>query len=391
MINHVRTFLVCTILFSWVWLSGKTESHDLRALPIGENGRAGLTVFYKSGDRESIEITGLNPAEIGHIQNSNRKDDLIAVRTKLPSVENVSSMFGSHEMGEGMVSFYPQFPLQSGIPYYVEISGELFSDTNNSSVYTFGLPKEDQSPVTEVAAVYPSASILPSNLLKFYIHFSNAMSVGEVYSHIQLLDANGKPLELPFLELGEELWDSESRRLTLLFDPGRIKRGLKPNLDEGGVLEEGKSYTLLVHNSMLDAKGRPLTKAFTKDFSVDGHDTVSPNLYNWKLSPPPAGTRKPVAVEFPEPLDEALLQRVVAIINEAGEEVLGELSITTHETVWLLTPDAPWNKGKYRLQARTILEDRAGNSIGRPFEVDSSRPPEGYPDTKYVYLPFEVN
>lgn len=234
MITPIRTFLVCAILFSWVWLSGKTESHDLRALPIGEKGKAGLQVSYKSGDRESIQVTGLNPEELVRFQHTNRQSDLIAVRTKPPTVGNVSPMFGSHDVGEGIVSFYPQFPLQAGIPYYVELAPELFSGSTSTYIYAFTLPQEDQEPVTEVAAVYPSASVLPSNLLKFYIHFSNAMSVGDVYSHIQLLDAEGKPLELPFLELGEELWDMESRRLTLLFDPGRIKRGLKPNLDEGG-------------------------------------------------------------------------------------------------------------------------------------------------------------
>lgn len=391
MITPGRTFLVCNILLSWAWLSGNAESHDLRAQPLDENGEPGLQISYKSGDREFIEIAGLKTDKLVHFQNSQRKGDLIALRTNLPSVENISSMFGRHEVVNGIVSFYPQFLLQAGIPYYLEIDAELLSTSTNSLVYTFGLHKEDQEAVTEVAAVYPSASVLPSNLLKFYIHFSNPMSLGDVYSHIQLLDTNGKPLELPFLELGEELWDMESRRLTLLFDPGRIKRGLKPNLDEGAVLEEGKSYTLLVHDTMLDSKGRPLRKSFSKNFSVSSHDTVSPNLYNWKLSPPQVETRQPVTVIFPEPLDEALLQRVVSIVNEDGQEILGELSIESHETIWSLTPDEPWKSGTHRLKAQTILEDRAGNSIGRPFEVDLSRPSEHYPETKFVYLPFEVD
>ena len=105
---------------------------------------------------------------------------------------------------------------------------------------------------------------MPANLLKFYIHFSNPMSVGDVYSHIRILDTEGNPLELPFLELGEELWDSESRRLTLLFDPGRIKRGLKPNRETGTPLTQGETYTLHISEKLLDAKGRPLKKEFLK-------------------------------------------------------------------------------------------------------------------------------
>ena len=32
-------------------------------------------------------------------------------------------------------------------------------------------------------------------------------------------------IELPFLEIDEELWDPAMMRLTLFIDPGRIKRG----------------------------------------------------------------------------------------------------------------------------------------------------------------------
>ena len=39
---------------------------------------------------------------------------------------------------------------------------------------------------------------------------------------------SGQAVADPFLELDEELWSTDGRRFTLLFDPGRIKRGLKP-------------------------------------------------------------------------------------------------------------------------------------------------------------------
>ena len=43
-------------------------------------------------------------------------------------------------------------------------------------------------------------------------------------------------------------------RFTLLFDPGRIKRGLKPAQRRvGPVLEEGKSYTLVIDRGWTDA------------------------------------------------------------------------------------------------------------------------------------------
>jgi hypothetical protein len=50
------------------------------------------------------------------------------------------------------------------------------------------------------------------------------MSRGEAYRRVHLLDATGRPINLAFLEIEQELWDPEGRRLTLLFDPGRVKR-----------------------------------------------------------------------------------------------------------------------------------------------------------------------
>ena len=46
------------------------------------------------------------------------------------------------------------------------------------------------------------------------------------------------------LEVGEELWDADQCRLTLFFDPGRIKRGLRPHLEAGPPLTEGEAYRL---------------------------------------------------------------------------------------------------------------------------------------------------
>src|SRR5207244_1417841 len=113
---------------------------------------------------------------------------------------------------------------------------------------------------------------LPENQLKFYLHFSAPMSRGESYRHIQLLDAAGKPVESPFLELDHELWDPEGKRFTLFIDPGRIKRGLKPREDLGPVLEEGKRYTLVINRAWTDAEDNLLKETYRKTFTVGKPD-----------------------------------------------------------------------------------------------------------------------
>src|SRR4029077_13312670 len=155
--------------------------------------------------------------------------------------------------------------------------------TGEPVVAEFVIPKPAAGPPTVVEHVYPSTNKLPENQLKFYLHFSAPMSRGEAYRHIHLLQANGKEVDLPFLELDEELWDPEGKRFTLFFDPGRIKRGLKPREEVGPALEEGKSYTLVIDRQWQDAQGTPLKEFFRKAFSVSPPDDRQPDVNTWKV------------------------------------------------------------------------------------------------------------
>src|SRR5581483_747984 len=131
----------------------------------------------------------------------------------------------------------------------------------------------------------------PENQLKFYFHFSAPMKQGEAYEHIHLLNEAGKPIELAFLELGEELWDPSGKRFTLFIDPGRIKKGLKPREDLGPVLEEGKSYTLVIDRDWKDAEGEALKESFKKTFRAVAADETPPEPKTWRLEAPAAGGR----------------------------------------------------------------------------------------------------
>ena len=102
-----------------------------------------------------------------------------------------------------------------------------------------------------------------------------------------------------------------------------------------------------------------------------------------------AGRRDPLVVTFPEPLDHGLLMRALGV-RLAGEQVDGEIGVEAGETRWTFTPDEPWRPGTYHLLALSILEDLAGNQIGRAFEVDNFDTVDKDPDPKTVRLPFTV-
>jgi hypothetical protein len=248
-----------------------------------------------------------------------------------------------------------------------------------------------------VRQVYPTADVLPENLLKFYVHFSAAMSRGHIYDHIRLRDEKGKAIELPFLEIDEELWDPSLTRLTLFIDPGRIKRGVRPLEEIGPALEAGKRYSLVIEREWKDATGNSLAEPFEKRFKVVGPDREPLDPKQWKLQEPKTGSKEPLEIRFPKPVDHALAQRLIRVYRPATggnanteSEVDGRATLLDQERRWRFSPDRQWTAGQYTLQVETTLEDLAGNNIGKPFEVDLFEGVQRRITNLVVNLPFQV-
>jgi len=294
---------------------------------------------------------------------ADRWSDVLTVSVDAP---NVPSLLGKHRVEGGALVFAPQFPLQPGLSYraVAKIPGAA------SLSKVFSIPRANTTPTTVVERVYPSTNFLPENQLKFYIHFSAPMARGFGYAHISLIDQAGAKVDVPFLELGEELWDPTGRRFTLFFDPGRIKRGLLSQQELGIALHEGKRYTLVIDKGWKDAEGRLLAADFRKTFTVGPPDRKVIDLKAWTVSKPVAGTRNALTVSFPEPLDHAILQREIEVFTSTGTAITGDVSVGPNERSWLFTPDVAWNRGTYAIRVGTSLADLAGNMIDRPFEID---------------------
>ncbi len=304
-------------------------------------------------------------------------------------IPNVPPVLGSARIEKNNLIFEPRYPFQPGVPYVVFLDTDIFPLGTSKYWEVFEFPRP-RRPETQIVAVFPSGNRLPENLLRFYVHFSAPMSRGEAYERIRLLDSAGKPVAAPFLELNEELWDPSGTRFTLLFDPGRIKRGLKPREEVGPVLEEGKSYTLVIDRSWTDAAGSPLKEEFRKSFTVGPPEEARLDPVAWKLTPPAAGTNGPLTVRFPRPLDHALLHRMLTVRDAAGKSLVGTVQVRDEEGVWTFTPKSVWDAGDYSLVADTALEDLAGNSVRHPFEVDVLRPVERATKAETVQIPFRI-
>ena len=349
----------------------------------------------------TVEVVGLGETALRQLQATNWQatdwQKLLSVyagQSDFLADMSVPAMLGSYRVEDGLIRFHPQFPLERGVNYRAVFRPARLpggADHRFANIVSkFNLPTSQDKPTTVVTQVYPSADVLPENLLKFYVHFSASMQGGHIYHHIHLRDEAGKAVELPFLEIDEELWNPEMTRLTLFIDPGRIKRGVQPLEEIGPALEEGKRYTLEIDAAWHDSAGLALKESFRKSFRVGAQDREPPAPATWKIKSPKAGTRDALTAAFPEPMDHALALRVIRVADAAGQSVEGASELSDHEKCWIFTPQKSWSAGQHQLQVQNTIEDLAGNNIGKAFEVDLFEGVQRRFTNTVLRLPFEV-
>jgi len=297
---------------------------------------------------------------------------------------NVPPLLGSYSVDNRTLTFRSQYPLSPGVRY----RAVLRQPGQRAIEQTFNGPPRNVTPATRVDRVYPSADVLPSNQLRVYVYFSSPMSRGEAGRRIHLLDKDGRELTAEFLP-GEELWDPNFQRLTLTFDPGRIKRGLTSKQSMGPPIAEGQRYTLVIDRDWADARGVPLVETYRKAFRGGPAVRVPPDPKRWKVTPPAAGTSQPLIVDFDRPMNYPLLRRMIQVSGARGR-VDGTIAVDRQESAWRFTPKTPWTAGAHKLIVDTGLEDLAGNKIGQPFDIDVFDRVTEHITTTTVDVPFTV-
>jgi sugar phosphate isomerase/epimerase len=346
-------------------------------------------IRLSTGERPTVEVTGLTDDELSWLRSAKEVDWPAVLTVAVGGAR--TAIPGSYGVEGSVLRFTPRFPLTPGVTYRatfdpnpipVHPDGELRTVTADLVV-----PKPKRVPTTFVTRVHPTADVLPENTLRWYIHFSAPMTRGGAYRYVKLVREDGEEVAYPFLELDEELWSPDGTRFTLLFDPGRVKRGLKPREEAGPVLEEGKKYTLVIDPAWQDENGVPLKVGFRKTFSVVAPDDAPIDPDKWALTPP--GER--LTVKLDKPLDHALLHRMVWVAGPDGERLDGTAEVPESADTWSFRPTGGrWPAGEYRLVIDTRLEDVCGNRVGRPFEVDVFNPVQRKVEAKTVERRFTV-
>lgn len=304
----------------------------------------------------------------------------VTVRPTLGDAIGQQTMAGTLVHDGADLCFIPRFPPLAGTSY------SFFVDS--CEVGRLERPRPIEEPTTEVMAIYPTADTVPRNMLRFYVAFSGPMSEGQVKGHVSVVDHTGETLDDALLPFEEELWTADRTRVTLLFDPARIKRGLVANTEMGYPLVAGRSFEVVVVAGFLDAQGRPLRSRASRRYRV-GHDErrrVDPGA--WRLRRPTRGDMDDLRLDFDRPLDHGLVGRCISVVGPHGRAIDGTTEIGPHERSWAFRPVTPWASGDHRIVVDAVLEDLAGNSVARVFDRDVTRTQDEPFRGESVCLPF---
>ncbi|MEM7050258.1 MAG: hypothetical protein AAF604_11400 [Acidobacteriota bacterium] len=354
--------------------------------PPGEPDLVSVTVRGLPAESlETLSAADLERADWSTILSVVALADADAVAGDLPP------LLGTWRVTATGLEFRPRFPPAPGMTLWARFDGAAFDRASGATGTASGearhlLPDLARGASTEVLAVYPSAAALPANLLRFYVHFSAPMSARRVLPHVRLIDVEGgAPIPDAFVFVEGGLWDPQRTRLTLLVHPGRVKRGVGPNVALGPVLEAGRRYRLEIDGEARDAAGLPLRSEWAHEFRAGPPDHQSPDPAAWRLRPP-ASHASPLTIELAEPADRALLERVLTVVDGQGTALAGNARAAAGERSWSFQPSTPWQPGTYTLVVSAALEDPSGNRVGRRFE----EPLEGASREAEIRLVFEV-
>jgi hypothetical protein len=368
-----------------------------------------LPVVCQPGLRVSSDPSGHGPCVIAHclgpdliafLRSCRRPDELLksvfrvtVAQAPSPEGDSLPDVSGGYLFFEDEIRFIPHFPFESDVKYCASFDLQPLGVpvTAESLMLEFLIPAERKvSRNTEVTDVFPTCDLLPENLLRFYVCFSNSMQRGRALKEIRLLDSDGQSVADALYRPPLELWDRSMRHLTVLLDPGRLKRWVGPNVELGPPLKVGEAYTLEIGSGMIDLYGRPLRETFRKHF-VAGVAVREPiSTEHWKILPPVTGTRQALGLMFTGPLDWALLLQAITIESADGLVIKGRVVVDQCERRWIFTSTSPWIAGVYHIRIGSSLEDVCGNSTTGAFERPVRKGPNPVTEIKFSSLIFEL-
>ena len=211
--------------------------------------------------------------------------------------------------------------------------------------------------------ISPQAKVLPANTLRFYIHFPRPAEAHFDRDQLRLLNEEDQVVHDPFLVLSQELWSPDGRRLTVLMEPGRIKRGLGADPTHDPALVVGRTYKLVI---------TALGQTASHTFQVSDPVLEAVDETGWGLVLPTVGSLDPLVMHFDRVMDTALCEDEIGVLTASGEILQTSVSLAPDGTTAQITPSDPWSALEHHLVVSERLEDVCGNRLGEALDHDLS-------------------
>ena len=314
-----------------------------------------LVVPHSPGDE--VALTILHEVSLNDAPNFLQ----VSVRSVTEGNDINIAIAGRYEVEGRKISFKPLFDFVQGQAYLVKYKVQSNNRSFTTVSFQLASPAVDSEQV--VTSIYPQGNVLPENTLRFYIEFSQPMKPHVASNYIKLLNEQDKEDAAAFMNFKQELWSEERRRLTLLMDPGRIKRAVATNLKLGPALEAGKQYRLVVKQGWLTADGTAASKDYVKTFKVSSALRSLPSMSNWQFVRPRVHSRDPLLIHFDRVFDFQQLHKAIAVIDGSGQLVAGKVSIINGGHQWRFIPQEEWQENSITVVVDATLEDVAGNNF----------------------------
>ena len=285
------------------------------------------------------------------------------------------AVIGTYDFTDYRPVFTPRFLPDMKIEYVIRFLSEevkLYIPGLSFSEDVIMTAKFDDISTAEnsILKIYPESDTLPSNILRMYITFSTPMGLEDPYDFLRLEHINGHEIRESFVEIKQGLWNTNRTRLTLLFHPGRIKRGIGPHMTLGPVFKGGESYRLSVAREWKNNVGTPLGTLYSKTIHIRKAERTRISPEDWQKILPKRNTIKPLILPTDRILDHALVSRLIHVEDATGSSVAGEVCFNSGKQGVEFWPEDEWSAGRYYLMIDPGLEDISGNTILNAFDYE---------------------
>ena len=289
--------------------------------------------------------------------------------------DNRLPIAGDYSLAGSNLTFTPDYPYISEQTYTVLTGRYTPGVSMRSQQHEFSLSQHESTDTPTVTAIYPSGDTIPENTLRFHIHFSHPMEPHRSTEFIHLMDADGHIDDKAFMSFKQELWSEDRTRLTLLMDPGRIKRGVAQNIALGPSLREGSQFSLIISDGWRRANSDESIPAFRKEYVITNAIRTQPTTAAWDIQPIRSATFDPIVMSFDRPFDHASALRSIHVLDAMGRTVHGSVSLSEHEKKWQFEPLQTWQSTPVQIVIDPLIEDVAGNNFNESLDhnIDVNR------------------